>query len=49
MISFQTDNLVYNLYRSDGIDVDVFLTPEVLDYVFTNYLFFIEEDILSEG
>jgi len=49
MISFKTTNLTYKIYRSDSLDVDAFLTADVLDYIFSNYLFYTGTESLDTG
>ncbi len=50
MISFQTDNLDYRIYKVDNFDLSSHLTNEKLDHIFKEYLYFtLSEKIGNDG
>jgi hypothetical protein len=49
MISFQSENLQYKIYKTDPIDISVHINASKLDHIFKEYLYFTTSEKLSNG
>jgi len=48
MISFQSDNLDYRIYKVDDFDISLHMNSEKLDHIFKEYLYFTLSEMIGD-